>query len=146
MTGPTDRSNASPTEFLTALIARQTPGETLLPEFYSDPAIFDRDIECIHLRQWLCVGHESRIPNRGDWFRFDIANESLILVRGRDDEIHALVNVCRHRGSRVCVKRTSRAAASPRLVRLPSRPTVRPENSDITTGLPVAASWASSAA
>ena len=102
MTGPTDRSNASPTEFLTALIARQTPGETLLPEFYSDPAIFDRDIECIHLRQWLCVGHESRIPNRGDWFRFDIANESLILVRGRDDEIHALVNVCRHRGSRVC--------------------------------------------
>jgi Rieske 2Fe-2S family protein len=87
---------------LAALVARQPAGATLLHEFYSDPLIFARDIASIHLRHWLCVGHSSRIPKPGDWFLFDLANESLIVVRGRDGEIRALVNVCRHRGSHVC--------------------------------------------
>jgi phenylpropionate dioxygenase-like ring-hydroxylating dioxygenase large terminal subunit len=87
---------------ITSLTARQPKGSPLLQEFYSDPEIFRRDIERIHLRHWLCVGHESRIPKKGDWFRFDVAGESIVVVRGRDDEIRGLVNVCRHRGSRVC--------------------------------------------
>ncbi len=45
-----------------SLIARQPKGSPLLREFYSDPEIFRRDIDRIHLRHWLCVGHESRIP------------------------------------------------------------------------------------
>jgi len=87
---------------LKSLLDRQPPGHALLQEFYNHPQIYQRDIERIHLRRWLCVGHESRIPNPGDWFRYDIAEESLILVRGRDGEVRALLNVCRHRGSRVC--------------------------------------------
>lgn len=85
-----------------SLTARQPKGSPLLQEFYADPEIFRRDIDRVHLRHWLCVGHESRIPKKGDWFRFDVAEESLVVVRGRDDEIRALVNVCRHRGSHVC--------------------------------------------
>jgi len=85
-----------------SLIARQPKGSPLLQEFNSDPEIFQRDIDRIHLRRWLCVGHVSRIPRKGDWFRFDVAGESIVVVRGRDDEVRALVNVCRHRGSRVC--------------------------------------------
>lgn len=84
------------------LLARQQSGSPLLQEFYSDPDIFAVDVSRVCLSHWLCVGHESRIPNRGDWFRFDIADESLIVIRGRDGETRALVNVCRHRGSRVC--------------------------------------------
>src|SRR5262245_66579571 len=38
-------------------------------------------------------------------FLFDLANESVIVVRGRDGELRALVNVCRHRGSHVCYER-----------------------------------------
>jgi Rieske 2Fe-2S family protein len=88
---------------------------TLLREFYSDPAIFARDLERIHLRHWLCVGHESRIPKPGDWFVFELANESLIIVRGRDGQLRALVNVCRHRGSQVCYEKegSSRAFVCP---------------------------------
>ncbi|TDJ18637.1 MAG: aromatic ring-hydroxylating dioxygenase subunit alpha [Deltaproteobacteria bacterium] len=85
-----------------SLLERQPKGSPLLREFYSDPEIFERDIERIHLRHWLCVGHQSRVREPGDWFRFDIAGESIIVVRGRDDLLRALVNVCRHRGSRVC--------------------------------------------
>ena len=87
---------------LASLLARQPKGASLLQEFYSSPEIFQRDIERIHMRRWLCVGHVSRIPDPGDWFVFDIANESIIVVRGRDEQVRALVNVCRHRGSRVC--------------------------------------------
>jgi phenylpropionate dioxygenase-like ring-hydroxylating dioxygenase large terminal subunit len=87
---------------LAGLLERQPAGHTLLQEFYADPEIFERDFSRIHLRRWLCVGHESRIPNPGDWFRFDVAGESLVIVRGRDGQVRALVNVCRHRGSRVC--------------------------------------------
>ena len=87
---------------ISKLIEGQAKGSPLAQEFYSDPEIFQRDIDRIHLSHWLCVGHESRIPKRGDWFRFDIAEESIVVARGRDDEIRALVNVCQHRGSRVC--------------------------------------------
>ena len=87
---------------LDALIARQPGGCSLLQEFYRDPAIFERDIARIHLRHWLCVGHASRIPDPGDYFVFDFADESLIIVRSAGDEIRALANVCRHRGSHVC--------------------------------------------
>jgi phenylpropionate dioxygenase-like ring-hydroxylating dioxygenase large terminal subunit len=90
------------TDPIRELLERQPKGTTLLQDFYSDPEIFERDIERVHLRHWICVGHESRIRERGDWFRFDIAGESIIVVRGRDDRIRALLNVCRHRGSRVC--------------------------------------------
>jgi phenylpropionate dioxygenase-like ring-hydroxylating dioxygenase large terminal subunit len=84
------------------LLSRQPAGTALLREFYADPPIFARDLSTIHMKHWLCVGHASRIPNPGDWFVFDIAEESLILVRGRDGVVRALVNVCRHRGSHVC--------------------------------------------
>jgi phenylpropionate dioxygenase-like ring-hydroxylating dioxygenase large terminal subunit len=94
---------------ITSLIARQPKGAPLLQEFYSDPEIFRRDIDRIHLRHWLCVGHESRIANKGDWFRFDVAEESILLARGRDGEIRGLVNVCRHRGSRVCYEQSGNA-------------------------------------
>jgi Rieske 2Fe-2S family protein len=89
-------------ERIDELAAQQPAGFSLLQEFYRDPEIHTRDIERIHMRQWLCVGHESRIPNPGDYFVHEIAGESLIVVRGRDSVVRALLNVCRHRGSNVC--------------------------------------------
>ena len=85
-----------------SLIARQPKGAGLLQEFYSDPQVFLLDIERVHLSRWICVGHESRVRSSGDWFRSDIAGESIIIVRGQDDRVRCLLNVCRHRGSRVC--------------------------------------------
>ena len=85
------------------LVSAQAKGYSLQQAFYRDLEIFERDIERIHLRHWLAVGHESLIPDTGNFFVFDIVNESLVIVRGDDGTIRALVNVCRHRGSRVCL-------------------------------------------
>jgi Rieske 2Fe-2S family protein len=90
---------------LNSLIDKHVKGFTLQQEFYQDPAIFRREISRIHLRHWLCVGHVSRIPNPGDYFVFEVANDSFIIVRDRENAIHALANVCRHRGSQVCYEK-----------------------------------------
>ncbi|MFP6639562.1 MAG: aromatic ring-hydroxylating dioxygenase subunit alpha, partial [Myxococcota bacterium] len=97
------------TEHLEALVAAQPDGCALLQPFYNDPVLFERDMDRIHLSRWLCAGHVSRVPEPGDWFRFDLAGESLIIVRDTGRKLRALVNVCRHRGSRVCQEESGQA-------------------------------------
>jgi Rieske 2Fe-2S family protein len=87
-----------------ALAAQQREHFALDQAFYRDPDIYRRDIEEIFLMSWLYAGHQSEIPGVGDWFLFEFDEESVIIVRNKDDEINALLNVCRHRGSRVCVE------------------------------------------
>src|SRR5262249_55045260 len=84
------------------LIQAQKPGWTLERPFYTDPAIFEVELDRVFLSSWLYAGHASRIPTRGDYFLYEIAGESIVLVRGDEGRVHALVNVCRHRGSRIC--------------------------------------------
>ena len=94
-----------------ALIADQPTVHSLAQPFYRDVSVFDRDIERIFMRHWLCVGHASVLPRRGDFLLVEIAAESVIVVRGEDDRLRALVNVCRHRGSRICTEATGNAGS-----------------------------------
>ncbi|HIF98998.1 MAG TPA: aromatic ring-hydroxylating dioxygenase subunit alpha [Myxococcales bacterium] len=89
---------------LEALLEVQPDASALLQPFYNDAQIFEHDVARIHMQQWLCAGHVSQAPETGDWFRFDMAAEPLIIVRGSDGELRALLNVCRHRGSVVCAE------------------------------------------
>ncbi len=50
---------------------------------------------------WQVVCHVSDIPDAGDWHTLDYIGESVIVVRGKDRELRAFTNVCRHRGSRI---------------------------------------------
>src|SRR3569833_2011418 len=70
---------------------------TLPPEFYRSPEIFDLEVAKVFRRNWYSVGHVAEIPNPGDFFRFDLAGEPLLIVRGRDGVVRALSAVCRHR-------------------------------------------------
>ncbi len=96
-------------EALAALIAAQRPGYALDGPFYTDPAIFERDMERVFLRTWLFAGHVSQIPAPGDFLRYDLGGESVIVTRDGAGEVHALLNLCRHRGSRVCAAESGRA-------------------------------------
>jgi Rieske 2Fe-2S family protein len=78
------------------------PGHALPRAVYHDPEIYDSEIRRIFLKTWQYVGHVSQIPEKGDYFLFEIAGESVILVRDGDGGVNALLNVCRHRGSRIC--------------------------------------------
>ncbi|MEP9396359.1 aromatic ring-hydroxylating dioxygenase subunit alpha [Mesorhizobium sp. KR2-14] len=86
------------------LVASHRPGYGLARAFYKDPAIYDRDMERVFRRHWHCLGHANIIPNPGDFELFKIDSEAVILSRAEDGTIHAMLNVCRHRGAEVCTK------------------------------------------
>ena len=86
-----------------------TPGHALPRAYYTDAAIFDLDLERILLRHWFCAGHASSLARTGDYFLVDMGRESAIVCRAADGAIHGLLNVCRHRGSRVCTTRSGTA-------------------------------------
>ena len=81
---------------------RSRPGFAMDAYFYRSPRVYSRELDEILFKSWLYAGHVSQVANVGDWFLFDLAEDSIIVVRAADGEIHALMNVCRHRGSRVC--------------------------------------------
>jgi Rieske 2Fe-2S family protein len=93
------------------LIRRHIPGRALAREFYNEPQIFERDLDRMLLRHWFCAAHVASVPRQGDFHLVDLGPESVIILRAAEDEIKALVNVCRHRGSRICTERSGRAAA-----------------------------------
>jgi len=86
------------------LVDTHVDGTALEQGFYTDPDIYQREMSEIFLKSWLYAGHCSEIPKIGDWFLFEMDGESVIIVRSKTDEISALLNVCRHRGSRVCLE------------------------------------------
>jgi phenylpropionate dioxygenase-like ring-hydroxylating dioxygenase large terminal subunit len=104
-----------PAEAATARIARaiatQRPGYALTQPFYCDPEFYACELERVLLRHWHCVGHHSLVREPGEFFTVEICGESLIIVRGQDLAVRALLNVCRHRGSRVCTEPAGTARA-----------------------------------
>jgi phenylpropionate dioxygenase-like ring-hydroxylating dioxygenase large terminal subunit len=89
-------------EPLNSLLDAHRKGYSLPGGLYRDPQIYEREIQAIFLKSWLCIGHESQVPGRGDYFLFELGGESVIIVRDGEGRINALMNVCRHRGSRIC--------------------------------------------
>lgn len=75
---------------------------TLPRRYYTDPGIFADEAERIFSRSWVCVGREEEIARAGDYLLAAVAGESLIVVRDDAGDVHALYNVCRHRGTRLC--------------------------------------------
>ena len=81
----------------------QAKGHSLAQAFYKDAGIYRAEIDTIFFKHWLFAGHGSKIPNAGDFITLEFDNESVIVVRTNSGAIKAHANVCRHRGSRLCL-------------------------------------------
>ena len=68
---------------------------------YTDPTIFAEEMAQIFGQNWVYVGHESEVPERGDYLRRNIGTEPIILVRGAKG-VSVLANRCTHRGNLLC--------------------------------------------
>ena len=75
---------------------------TLPRRFYADPEFYRRELERFYFDRWICAGRADQIPDAGDYFTRTLADESIVVVRDGSGAIHALFNVCRHRGTRIC--------------------------------------------
>jgi phenylpropionate dioxygenase-like ring-hydroxylating dioxygenase large terminal subunit len=71
-------------------------------EIYVNEDIFQQELERVFARSWLFVGHDSQIPNPGDFVVSRMGAEEVLLVRDRKNIIHVFLNTCRHRGMKVC--------------------------------------------
>src|ERR1043166_5299958 len=69
---------------------------------FSDPDIYELERERIFARCWLYLGHESEIPHPGDFITGYMAEAPVILWRELRGQPRAFLNLCRHRGNRVC--------------------------------------------
>ena len=92
------------TQFI-ELIKNQKSNFPLDQSFYTDPNIFRNDLETFFYNQWIFIGHESQIKNIGDYFLFEVGYESIIIVRDKNQKINCFFNVCRHRGSQICLEK-----------------------------------------
>ena len=95
------------------LLKNRRSGFSLPQPFYTDPEFFKLDMENIYYKEWLFAGHDIEVAQPGQWFTMQVGAYNLIVIRGKDGEIRALHNSCRHRGSRIC---TTDHGTSKRLV------------------------------
>jgi phenylpropionate dioxygenase-like ring-hydroxylating dioxygenase large terminal subunit len=69
---------------------------------YTAPAIFAAEMRRIFREGWVFVAHESEAPESGDYVTKRIADEPVVVVRGKDGVVRVLLNRCTHRGNRLC--------------------------------------------
>lgn len=70
---------------------------------YSDPSIYQEELQKIWYRTWVYVGHESEVAKPNDYVLKSIGPEPIIMTRDKNGAIHLLHNRCPHRGNRVCM-------------------------------------------
>lgn len=70
---------------------------------YTDPAIYQLELDRIWRRGWVYVGHVSEVPNPNDYIMKSIGPEPILMTRDREGQVHLLHNRCPHRGNRVCM-------------------------------------------
>jgi p-cumate 2,3-dioxygenase alpha subunit len=66
------------------------------------PEIHAMEVERVFGRSWLYVGHESEIPEMGDYVRRPVGGRQVFMVRGRSGQVNVFHNSCTHRGAMVC--------------------------------------------
>jgi choline monooxygenase len=71
--------------------------ETLDAALYAGEETYRREQATLLRRAWRLVGHESMLPEAGDYLTDLVGGAPVVAVRGADGEIRAFHNVCRHR-------------------------------------------------
>lgn len=83
-----------------AIKALLRPGE-VHRDVYTDPELFELEMERLWHKAWVYVGHDSQVPAPGDYYSTLIAGRPLLMVRAADGQVRVFYNRCAHRGSKI---------------------------------------------
>ena len=98
------------TNALLPLLKAQRSGWSLSRPFYSDPAVYEADLEHIWYREWIFAASAAEVPRTGSYVTLQLGKYPVVIVRGADGVVRAFHNSCRHRGSRICSKASGHTA------------------------------------
>jgi Rieske 2Fe-2S family protein len=76
---------------------------TLPAPFYLSQETFALEKEHLFAASWMCVAREEQLPQPGDSLVLNVVGESILLVRNHQGALRGFYNVCRHRGSELCM-------------------------------------------
>ena len=74
---------------------------TLSVEPYISESYARAERDLLWAKVWQVACREEEIPNVGDFYTYEIQDQSIVGVRSAPDTISAYHNVCRHRGRRL---------------------------------------------
>ena len=77
---------------------------TLPGEFYTDPGVFAAEQERVFEAMWFCVAWAADLGKPGSFRTCQVGRESVLISRARDGSVRAFLNICRHRGARLCTQ------------------------------------------
>lgn len=73
---------------------------------FSDPGVFDLEMQYVFEGNWIYLAHESQLPRPHDFYTTTIGRQPVILIRDENGEIGGFINTCPHRGATLCQERS----------------------------------------
>jgi choline monooxygenase len=70
---------------------------TLPARYYFDPGVYAWEQDAIFGRSWCYVGHLGALKEPGCYITAKVAEQNILVIRGKDDKLRAFYNVCQHR-------------------------------------------------
>ncbi len=89
-------------------LARAVP--SLPAAAYLERSQYERELQRVWFRHWLCVGRAEEIAAPRAFLRVGAAERGVLVVRDEDGTIHAFLDSCRHRGASLCAADRGRLA------------------------------------
>jgi phenylpropionate dioxygenase-like ring-hydroxylating dioxygenase large terminal subunit len=68
---------------------------------YRNAELNELEYEALFRPSWQFACHISQVRNAGDFVTLDLMRDSILVIRGKDGELRAFMNVCRHRGAKL---------------------------------------------
>ena len=74
-------------------------------DVFTNEEVFELEMKHIFEGNWVYLAHESQVAGVNDYFTTHIGRQPVVITRGKDNELTALINACAHRGATLCRKK-----------------------------------------
>lgn len=70
--------------------------------YFADSDVWRRELRNVFHAAWMFVGHESELPNPGDYMTRRMGVDEVVVARSENGELNVMLNSCTHRGTLLC--------------------------------------------